>query len=51
MQHGKCQCKLLEKGWYNVIQKVKTLPTQKDKNAALVFSISIEHLRKAGKDT
>ena len=34
-----------EKGWYNVIQKVETLPvSNKDKNVAAVFPIIIEHL-------
>ena len=40
-----------EKSWYNVIQKVKTLPVSKDKNAAAVFSISIEHLSKLERET
>ena len=42
MQHGKCQCKFV-RGWYNVIQKVVTLPVNKDKNTG------IEHLSKARK--
>ena len=43
--------KQIWKGWYNVTQKVKTLPTHKDKSTALVFSISIEHLSKLEKKT
>ena len=38
MQHEKHQWKF-EKGWYNVIQKVKTLPINKDKNGAAGFSL------------
>ena len=41
LQYGK-----LEKGWYNVIQKVKTLPVNKDKNVSGVLSISFEQLSK-----
>ena len=49
LQHGKCQFKF-EKGWYNVIQKVETLPVNnKDKNVAAVFPISIKHLQQARK--
>ena len=37
--------------WYNIIQKVKKLPVNKDNNASAVFSISIEHLTKLEKET
>ena len=44
--HGKCAFKF-EKGWYNVLQEVKTLlVNKKDKNTAAVFFISLKHLRK-----
>ena len=49
-QDGECQCKF-EKGWNNIIQKVKTLPVNKNKNAAAVFAISIENLSKPEKET
>ena len=35
----------------HVIQKVFTLPVNKDENAAAVFSISIEHVSKLKKET
>ena len=38
LQHRKCQCKF-EKGWYNVIKKVKRLPKNKDQNVAGSFSL------------
>ena len=50
LQYKKCQIKF-EKGCYNVIQKVKTLPVNKDQNSAAAFSISIEHLSKLEKET
>ena len=50
LQNGEYQIKF-EKGWYNVIQKVKTLPVIKDQNAAAAFSISIEHLSKLKSET
>ena len=39
------------KGWYNVIQKVSTMAVNKDKNAAAVFSISIEPLSNLERET
>ena len=41
----------LKKGDMNFIQKVKTLPVNKEKNAAADFSINIEHLSKLEKET
>ena len=49
LQLEKWQCKY-KKGWYNVIQKIKTLPVNKKKNATAVFSISTEHLTKLEKE-
>ena len=37
---------LKSKGSYDIIQKVSTLPVNKDNNTAAVFLISIEHLLK-----
>ena len=39
------------KAWCNVIQKVTTLPPNKDQNAAAVSSISIEQFSKLEKET
>ena len=49
LQHGKCQCKF-EKGWYNVVKNIKTLPVNKDKNVAAFFAISIKHRSKIEKE-
>ena len=42
----KCQCKC-EKGWYNILQIVKTSFLNKNENAVVIFSICIEHYSKA----
>lgn len=46
MSHAKYQ-QNIEKGWYDVAQRVKAILANKDKNDVAVSSISIKHLTRA----